>query len=88
MTGVFLAGDVDHALMYESLIARVHALVDLVYDSKRRFGARLQCHQVEYCAHCTLSTRLPMGVEYGQRLIFTRRVRFESNNNLDVRTEI
>lgn len=44
LAGVLAAGDLDHALVHHALVARVHALVDLVHHPERRLRHRLQRH--------------------------------------------
>ncbi len=66
---VLAAGDLDHALVHHALVARVHALVDLVDDAERRLRHRLQRHQVEDRRHRPLPARLPVLVQLLERLV-------------------
>lgn len=75
---VLAAGDFDHAFVYHALVAWVHALVDLVNDSKRRLRHGLQRHQVEDGRDCPLAARLPVLVELLKRLVFPAPTRSDS----------
>lgn len=44
---VFAAGDFHHALVDHALVARVHALVDLVDDAEGRLRQGLERHEIE-----------------------------------------
>lgn len=66
---VLAAGDLDHALVHHALVARVHALVDLVDDAERRLRHRLQRHQVEDGRHGALAARLAVLVQLLERLV-------------------
>lgn len=68
--GVLAAGDLDHALVDHALVARVHALVDLVDDAERRLRHRLQRHQVEDRRDGPLPARLPVLVQLLEGLVF------------------
>lgn len=67
---MFSAGNLHHALMHHALVARVHALVDLVDDTEGRLGHGLQGHEVENGGDGSLATGLPVGVELLQLLVF------------------
>lgn len=56
------AGDLHHAGVDETLVARVHALVNLVDDAEGRTGERLQGHEEEDGADGTLAAGLAVGV--------------------------
>lgn len=43
------ARNVDHALVHHALVARVHALIDLVDDAEWRARKLLQRHEIEDC---------------------------------------
>ena len=68
---VLAAGDLDHALVHHALVARVHALVDLVDDAEGRLRHRLQRHQVEDGGHSALAARLPVLVELLECLVLS-----------------
>ncbi len=63
LRSMFLAGDVDHAGVNHALVARVHALVDLVDDAEGGPRQGLQSHEVEDCRHGPLAAGLPVRVE-------------------------
>lgn len=67
---MFLAGDVNHAGVDHALVARVHALVDLVDDAERRTCEGLQRHEVEDCGHSPLAAGLPVRVQNGEGFRF------------------
>lgn len=75
LRGVLAAGDLDHTLVHHALVARVHALVDLVDDAERRLRHALQRHQVEDGRHGPLPARLPVLVELLERLVLSVVVR-------------
>lgn len=56
-------------------VARVHALVDLIDQSKGRPRQTLQGHEIENCRDGTLAARLSVVVEDGEGLGFTGRHR-------------
>ena len=70
LAGMFAAGDLDHAVMDHALVARIHTLVDLIYDAERCLCHRLERHEVEDGGDCTLATGLAVLVELLEGLIF------------------
>lgn len=44
LAGTLAAGDINHTLMYHPFIARVHALVDFIYDTEGRSRKVLKRH--------------------------------------------
>lgn len=71
LTRVFAAGDLNHALVDHTLVARVHALVDLVHDAERGLCHRLQRHEVEDSGYSTLATGLAVLVQLYECLVLT-----------------
>ena len=69
---VLVARDLDHALMHHALVARVHALVDLVDDAEWRLRHGLERHEVENGGHGALAAGLAVLVELLQRLVLSR----------------
>jgi len=70
LRSMFLAGDVNDAGVDHALVARVHALVDLVDDAERRAREGLQRHEVEDCGHSPLASGLPVRVQDGEGFRF------------------
>lgn len=66
-----LAGNVYHALMHHSFIARIHTLIDLVNDTERRLGEILESHEVENGGDSALATGLTVGIKDTEGLVFT-----------------
>ena len=58
--------------MNQSLITRIHSLVDLVDDSERRAGERLQGHEIENGGDGTFAARLAVRIEEGEGFVFSR----------------
>jgi len=58
----FLTCDIDHALVHHALIARIHALIDLVDDAEGRLREVLERHEVEYCRDGALAAGLAVRV--------------------------
>ena len=71
---VLTAGDLDHALVDHALVARIHTLIDLVYNAERRLRHRLESHQVENSRDRTLAAGLAVRGELLKSFIFTKRV--------------
>lgn len=66
-----LAGNVYHAFMHHSFIARIHTLIDLVDNAERRLGEILESHKIENGGDSTFATRLAVGIENTEGLVFT-----------------
>ena len=67
---VLAAGDLDHALVDHALVARVHALVDLVDDAEGRLGHGLEGHEVEDGGDGALAAGLAVRVELLEGFVF------------------
>ena len=57
--------------MHQALVARIHALVDLVDDAEGRAGQGLQGHEVEDGGDGAFAAGLSVGVEEGQGFRFS-----------------
>lgn len=68
---VLAARDLHHALVHHALVARVHALVDLVDDAERCAREGLQGHEVEDGGDGALAAGLPVLVEELKGFVFS-----------------
>jgi hypothetical protein len=74
LAGVLATGNLDHAFVNHALVARVHALVDLVDDAEGGLGHGLEGHEVEDGGDGAFATGLAMGGELLERFVFTKEV--------------
>ena len=64
-------GDTDHTGVYESLVARIHALVYFVDDAEGRAGEGLEGHEVENCRDGAFAAGLAVRGELGEGFGFS-----------------
>lgn len=69
---VLAAGNLHHALVHHALVARVHALVDLVDDAEGRLGHGLKRHEVEDGRHGALAAGLAVRCELLESFVLAR----------------
>ena len=60
---MLLASNLNHAFVNHSLVARVHALIDLVDDTERSSCHGLEGHEIEDGGDGTFAARLTMCIE-------------------------
>jgi hypothetical protein len=68
---VLLASNLNHAFVNHPLVARVHALIDLIDNTERSSSHRLQGHEVENGRDGTFAARLTMCIELLQCFAFS-----------------
>lgn len=68
---ILLARDFHHAFVHQTLVAGIHALVDLVDDAEGCAGERLQGHEVEDGGDGTFAAGLTVGVEELEGFVFS-----------------
>ena len=60
---MFFASDFNHAFVYHALVARVHALIDLIDDAEWCAGHGLKGHEIEDGRDGTFASGLALCVE-------------------------
>jgi hypothetical protein len=60
---MLLASNLDHTFVNHTLIAGIHSLIDLIYNTERSLSHRLKRHEVEDRRDRSFATGLTMGVK-------------------------